>query len=99
MGKAYIIIGIDDEKSEKDWYMPPSNPKEWIPNPYRSGAFVAITDQGLQRLAQFIGDSEDWFRAIIANRWGFMEHDAMEKLGLLDPEIASSTPEAEGYET
>jgi hypothetical protein len=83
MKRGIILITIDNAKSEPGWSKPKStyhNGKEYpgMPNPYRTGGFFVITDDGMRRC---LGDlpAVDW---AIKHRFMFIEHAEAEKIGL-----------------
>lgn len=82
MNKGIILIGIDEEKSDQGWSVPPvslEQRKSWIPNPYRSGAFVAITEQAFERLINEPSLVEYGKK----HRWMFIEHKALVHMGAI----------------
>ena len=82
MQQGVLLITIDDEKSDRDWNIPPTDKKEarnWMPNPYRTGGFFVIRDEAIQRIL----DSQMASFAT-EHRWMFIEHAAAEAIGLFD---------------
>lgn len=82
MKKSIILIGIDEEKSDPGWNSPPSNStlkerQSWMPNPYRTGSFVVVTEQGFERM---INEP-----SLVAygkkHRWMFIDHKALVHVG------------------
>jgi hypothetical protein len=85
MKKGIILITIDDAKSGEDWNKPPLRNEErqgWMPNPYRTGGWLVITDDAAKRM---FPQMADW---AIKHRFMFIEHEAAKMIGLFD-----ATPE------
>jgi hypothetical protein len=85
MEKGIILIGIEDDKSESGWSHPPSHltdkqRQQWIPNPYRSGAFVVVKDDALEEIIT----PAELFQWAKKHRWMFIEHSALERMGALE---------------
>jgi hypothetical protein len=74
MKKGIILITIDHEKSEPDWF------KERMPNPYRTGGWFVVTEDAVRRM--FNGKRELNFA--LKERWIFIEHEAAKRVGLFD---------------
>lgn len=82
MKKGIILIGIDEEKSDPNWNVPPMPPnKNWIPNPWRSGAFVVLTEEAFERIFQ--GEAAKFGPK---HRWTFVEHEVLKRIGAIDDE-------------
>ncbi len=76
MKAGIILIGIDDAKSEKGWHR--SNGREnFIPNPYRTGAFCVIREEALDR----IFNNPEYNAWAKRTRWIFVEHEVLVKIG------------------
>lgn len=73
MEAGVILITMDGSRSDKNWRT------ERIPNPYRTGGWFVIRESGIKRMP--IPDGIKEF--LIDQRWGFIEHEAAEKLGLI----------------
>lgn len=54
MKQGVILLTIDVKKSDPNWNRPPSGDerKNWMPNPYRTGGFFVLTDNGIRRAIQ-----------------------------------------------
>jgi hypothetical protein len=109
MEQGYIIIGMSDDISAPNWHKPPAGSKSWIPNPARDGSFTVVTKQWLDQIRQDIASEEDmdfksrefhmrWLNQLEENRWGFMDLEAMERLGLRDAEVSTYAAKDLGYE-
>lgn len=72
MKKGVILITIDSERSDKEWY------KDKIPNPYRTGGWFVITDAAVRKVIQPTAMA-DW---AITHRWMFIETKAAKMIGL-----------------
>ena len=72
MEKGIILIGIDSQKSDPDWN------KSSFPNPYRTGHFAVITEEGFKRIFT-AGDAVDFG---LKNRFMFVEGCIFEELGI-----------------
>lgn len=86
MKKGIILITVDHAKSEKDWDVPPrqyagEKNRPWIPNPYRTGGFFVISEEGAKR----VFNPPELLNQILAQRWSFIEDEAARKMGLFDP--------------
>lgn len=79
MKQGVIIITIDDAKSGKDWW------KEKMPNPYRTGGWVVLTDEAVVQMCDAIyqpKEAEQMKEWALGNRFMFLEHWVAEKIGL-----------------
>ena len=84
MKKGIILIGIDNAKSDPDWNTPPNlneDRKNWLPNPWRSGAFSVIKEEPFKRLFP-----EEFHKFALERRFMFMEHEAMVMTGIIPAE-------------
>jgi len=89
MGRGVILITISDEQSEPGWSNPPEREirdrrgvvrkEPGIPNPYRTGGWFVVTDDFVRRV--LTGDVVDH---VLRCRWGFLEHDVADALGLFE---------------
>jgi len=94
MEEGIILITIDNEKSDKDWNIPPGNartsifvdkPSEahnsqfWVPNPYRTGGWFVVREESLETILD-----EDSMNHARSHRFMFMEEAAARQLGLYD---------------
>lgn len=77
MKLGVILITIDNARSGKDWY------KDKMPNPYRTGGWFVISDEGVERA--FDAEMAQW---AIDHRWAFIEHQAAAMVGLFEKEGA-----------
>lgn len=77
MEKGIILIGIEEAKSEPGWNKP-TKLKRWMPNPHRSGAFAVIKKEAFDRM--FPDEFHEFAHKF---RFMFIEHEAMEKLGII----------------
>lgn len=75
MESGIILIGIDSTKSPEGWE------KESIPNPYRTGLWVVITEDGFKRLVK---DNDGALRFGLDNRFMFIDDDAARAVGLYE---------------
>lgn len=75
MKQGIIIITIDTEKSEKGW------DKNKLPNPYRTGGFFVITEEGFLRITEGLDALQEFG---LKNRWMFIEHAAAEQMGFFE---------------
>jgi len=84
MKQGIILIGIDDEKSEPNWNKAPEdkNPN-WMPDPYRSGAFAVMKEEAFTRL---FGGNEIFVDHAIKHRFMFVEHEVMVRTGIVKEE-------------
>lgn len=80
MSQGVILITIDVAKSDPDWNSPTGKPEHWMPNPYRTGGFFVIKDEAVKRI---MPKMSEW---ALKRRWVFIEHEAVEKLGLFQVE-------------
>lgn len=82
MGQGIILITIDNEKSDKGWNKP-NGEKHWIPNPYRTGGFFVVTEEGYRKV---INDESPDAKVILdfaaKHRWMFIEEAAARLAGL-----------------
>lgn len=67
MDQGIIIIGIQDNEGGKE-------------NPYRTGFFCVVTEDGMKRMLQ---DDEDTLNATLKSRMIYIEETAYVKMGLL----------------
>ena len=72
MKKGIILLGIVESKCDKDWN------KEQMPNPYRSGAFAVVTEEGFKRIV----NDKSMIEFAIKHRFMFIENEAGVKVGL-----------------
>ena len=79
MKAGIIFITISNSQSDKDWH------KEKMPNPYRTGGWFVIRDEAVDRMPI----SDEFKMYILEKRWVFIEHEAAEKLGFFDVEVAT----------
>lgn len=84
MEKGIILLGIDEDKSESGWNHPPSRLSErerrgWMPNPYRTGAFVVIKDDALEDAV----NQPELFQWAKKHRWMFIAHEALVRMGAI----------------
>jgi hypothetical protein len=77
MKKGVIIIVIDPEKSEPNWNVPGSE-KNWLANPYRSGGWYVMSDEGIRAIMKGSPSLEQ----VLKHRFTFLSKDAEEALGL-----------------
>lgn len=82
MEKGVILIGIDDAKSENGWNIPPDKGSQaakenWMPNPYRSGDFIVMKEEALDRVI----NSPEMVAWAKKHRWIFIEHSALVHMG------------------
>ena len=94
MRKGIILIEIDLEKSTPDWNIKPPGEEHWMPNPYRTGGFFVVTDEGVRH--GFPNEYADW---LIKHRFGFIDKEAATATGLRDitpvglpPDPVETTP-------
>ena len=92
MKQGVILLTIDSEKSEPGWNKPPSmdqgNPfyrkpsdrRQFIPNPYRTGGFFVLKDIAIEQCIH----PEAMAQWALKHRWMFIEHKAAEMIGLFD---------------
>jgi len=77
MEQGVILIGIDDAKSEPNWF------KERIPNPYRTGAWSVIKEEAFDRLP-LCGPEADRIKEFAKKqRFMFVEHQVLVNLGIV----------------
>jgi len=79
MEAGIIFITISDSQSDKDWK------KEEIPNPHRTGGWFVIRDEAVSRMPF----SDELKAYTLEKRWAFIEHEAAEKLGFFEAEVAA----------
>lgn len=81
MKQGIILIGIDDAKSGAGWNRPREgvDPDNWMPNPYRTGAFCVIKEEALDRIFNDPGHNA-WAKK---SRWIFVEHEVLVRLGAI----------------
>lgn len=83
MKQGIILIGIDDAKSGNGWSIPPDpgsrDHGNWVPNPYRTGAFVVIKDAALERAI----NPPELAAGAKKHRWMFIEHAALVQMGAI----------------
>jgi hypothetical protein len=97
MKQGIILLTIDSEKSEPGWNKPPSmdqgdpiyrrpsERRQFMPNPYRTGGFFVLKDEAIERLLG-PGPMLDHAKK---HRFMFIEHRAAEDLGFFAQGIAS----------
>lgn len=73
MEQGVILIAIDPEKSDPGWENDP------MPNPYRTGGWWVIKDEGAKRVFP-----EDVANRLIKDRWTFLDDAVAEMIGLYD---------------
>lgn len=100
MKQGIILITIDPAKSEPGWEKPApiyhkANPwsqqEEYpgIPNPYRAGGFIVVTEDAIRRWLANQKDLLDW---CLKHRWMFIEHEAAIQAGMIEaPKINMPT--------
>ena len=80
MKQGIILIGIDEAKSTPGWN------KEKIPNPYRTGPFLVVKEEAIDHFP-LRGKGADNIRGFAKKyRFMFVEHEVLEKLGILPKE-------------
>lgn len=84
MKQGVILIGIDDAKSETGWNHPPDKGSQaarqgWMPNPYRTGAFVVVKEEAVERAVN-VPELVAWAKQ---HRWMFVEHEALVRMGAI----------------
>lgn len=83
MKQGIILIGIDTEKSEVGWNENKNGEDHWMPNPYRSGNFSVIREEGFRRVFDdeiASGDAAVTFA--LKHRWMFINHEFGKHVGL-----------------
>ena len=83
MKKGIILITFDPAKSEPEWY------KSKMPNPYRTGGWFVVTEDGFKRMVNNKGLVDYALKA----RWLFIEHEVAVRVGLFDAMEKSNDPQ------
>jgi hypothetical protein len=85
MHQGIILIGISSHHSGHGWHVKPDKGSQddregWMPNPYRTGAFMVVSEDFIRR----VFNPPELVANIVRCRWSFIEHEAMFQLGLLN---------------
>jgi hypothetical protein len=86
MKQGIILIGIDSAKSEPGWNEPPNlneERKNWMPNPWRTGAWSVIKEEAFDRLPLQGPEAEQIREFAKKKRFMFLEHQVMVMLGIV----------------
>lgn len=75
MKRGIMILVVDDSKSPDGWE------RERVPNPFRTGHVVVITEDAAKRLIT----DEGLLNSVLKHRFTFMAYDAAVKTGLVKP--------------
>jgi len=79
MKKGIILITIDESKCSVGWNKPSEGD---IPNPYRAGGFVVITEKGLRKFVS----PPSLLESILKHRWTFIDYNTAVSMGMIKVE-------------
>ena len=76
MEQGIILLTIDESKSPDGWE------KDKVPNPFRTGGFFVITEEGFKGI--FNTEDHPALTFGLKHRWMFIEHQAAVEMGLIE---------------
>jgi len=81
MKQGIVLIGIEEAKCAPGWNKPKPDEKNWMPDPWRSGAFSVLREEAFVRIFP-----PEFHKFALEHRWMFIEHEAMVRLGFVEEE-------------
>lgn len=81
MDQGIILITIDPSKSAANWHTNPNPGEPFMPNPFRAGGWYVVREEAVRRMLE---GSPKMLEFAIKHRWMFIEHEAAERLGLVE---------------